>query len=381
MKPRLSIVGVMIVASIGAVTGRAILGADVPPQPSAREVLERAREAMTPPVQYRIRVDDVESIVSQKVIGEQGVAVRTDSITPGSEQYSLVLGGDMYRWTAGSDRGFRLTGLLGGMLTPALAATQGAAPANAKAPDAAATVTFGEPTTIDGEECLVVEEVLPVGIIDGLLANLPVGGPIPRGTRSVIGKRSGRFVETTQLWRNDKGPPMVVRYADITPNADLANDLFLPPDGVTFKTVGSLEEYARLENEATLESVKSFKVRNFVKPIEAPPFDEEKGVYVLPPPPGFTAEEYDAAVMRIVLEERQRGRDRLPGEPTALERLRELRLSRAQETGLAEPPMQATPPPAVVEPWYRSPFFIAFESCVVVYLAWRAYLRFRTVDQ
>lgn len=342
MKPRLLIVGMLIVGSIGAATGRSILGADAPPQPSAREVLERAREAMTPPVQYRMSIQGSESIVSQKVIGEQGVAVRTETIAPGSAQYSLVLGGDMYRWTAGSDRGFRLTGLLGGMLTPALAATHGATHATSQAPDAAATVTFVEPTTIDGEECLVVEEVFPVGIIDTLLANLPVGGPIPRGTRSVIGKRSGRFVETTQLWRSDKEPPMVMRYGDIMPNADLANDLFLPPDGVTFKTVGSLEEYAELEKERVLESVKDLRPWEAEPPVEyplrrePPVFDGATGTYKLSPPPGFTAEEYEEALSRLVLEDRQRQGNRLPGEPTLEERHRALNRSRLTPSQLAD---------------------------------------------
>ena len=246
----------------------------------------------------------------------------------------------MYRWTAGSNRGFRLTGLLGGMLTPALAATKGAAPANA--PEAAATVNFGEPTTIDGEACWVIEEVLPTGIIDAILSNLPVGGPVPRGTRSAIGKSSGRLVQTTQLWRGDKGPSLVTRYSDITPNADLANDLFLPPDGVTFKTVNSLEEYARLEKERVLESVKDLRPWEAEPPVkyplhrEPPVFDEATGTYKLSPPPGFTAEEYEEALSRLVLEDSQREGNRLPGEPTVEERHRALNRSRLTPSQLAE---------------------------------------------
>jgi hypothetical protein len=46
------------------------------------------------------------------------------------------------------------------------------------------------------------------------------------------------------------------------------------------------------------------------------------------PPPGFTAEEYDAAVSRFVLEDMQREGNRDPGEPTVEERLKALRRSR-----------------------------------------------------
>jgi hypothetical protein len=80
--------------------------------PKAREVLERAREAMTPPVQFRMRVDGVESTVSQKEIGEQGLAVRTETVAPGFEQTVLVFDGDMYKWTASNKKGYRLTGFL-----------------------------------------------------------------------------------------------------------------------------------------------------------------------------------------------------------------------------------------------------------------------------
>jgi len=309
--------------------------------PTAREVLERAREAMTPPVQFRIRVDGVESTVSQKEIGEQGLAVRTETVAPGFEQTVLVFDGDMYKWTASNKKGYRLTGFLGAMLAKAQSAAKGAAPADGKA-SVGATVSFKDPTTIDEEECWVVEEILPSGIIDTMLKTLGFSGPIPRGTRSAIGKQSGRLVETTQLWRNDDGPETVTRYSDITPNAELSNDLFLPPDGVDFKTVGSLQEYARMEKERVLESVKDFRPWEaelpvkYPLPLEPPVFDEATGTVKLSPPPGFTAEEYEEALSRLVLEDRQREGNRLPGEPTLEERHRALNRSRLTPSQLAD---------------------------------------------
>jgi hypothetical protein len=334
-------VAAMIVAALSLSIFTRAEAADSTEPPTASEVLERAREAMTPPVQFRIRVDGVESTVSQKEIGEQGLAVRTETVAPGFEQTVLVFDGDMYKWTTSNKKGYRLTGFLGRMLAQAQSAAKGAAPADGK-PSPGATVSFKDPTTIDGEECWVVEEILPSGIIDSMLATLGVAGLIPRGTRSAVGKQSGRLVETTQLWRNDDGPENVTRYSDITPNAELSNDLFLPPDDVMFKTVSSIEEYAKLEKERVLESVKDFRPWEEELPVkhplkrDPPVFDEATGTFKLSPPPGFTATEYEAALSRLVLEDAQREGNRLPGEPTLEERHRALNRSRLTPSQLAD---------------------------------------------
>lgn len=366
-------VAAIIVAALSLSIFTGARGADSTETPTAREVLERAREAMSPPVQYRIRVGGVESTVSQKEIGEQGLAVRTETVAPGFEQTVLVFDGDMYKWTNSNKKGYRLTGFLGGMLAQAQSAAKGAAPADGKA-SPGATVSFKDPTTIDEEECWVVEEILPSGIIDSMLATLGVAGPIPRGTRSAIGKQSGRLVETTQLWRNDDGPENVTRYSNITPNVDLSNDLFLPPDGVTFKTVNSIEEYSKLETEATLESLKDFHPWDDVKPLEPPPFDAEKGVYVIPPPPGFTAEEYDAAVRRFVLEDMQREGNRDPGEPTVEERLKALRRSRkpASKPVLSSAVATTDRSRTVISP------LILINVGTITFIAWALYRRWNT---
>ncbi|MSR27678.1 MAG: hypothetical protein EXS06_11795 [Planctomycetaceae bacterium] len=253
----------------------------------------------------------------------------------------LVLDGDMYKWTSSNNKGFRVTGFLGGMLAQAQSAAKGVAPADGKA-SPGATVSFKDPTTIDGEECWVVEEILPSGIIDSMLATLGVAGPIPRGTRSAVGKQSGRLVETTQLWRNDDGPENVTRYSDITPNTELSNELFLPPDDVAFTTVNSIEEYARLRTEATLESLNEFRPWEKELPIkhplrrDPPVFDEATGAFKFSPPPGFSSEEWNAEFGRLVLEDMQREGNRVPGEPSLRERVMALAKSRLSPSQLAD---------------------------------------------
>jgi hypothetical protein len=67
-----------------------------------------------------------------------------------------------------------------------------------------------------------------------------------------------------------------------------------------------------------------------------PVFDEATGTHKFPPPPGFTAEEYDAELTRVVREDMQREGSRLPGEPTLNERIKALDCSRLSPAQLAD---------------------------------------------
>ena len=67
-----------------------------------------------------------------------------------------------------------------------------------------------------------------------------------------------------------------------------------------------------------------------------PVFDEATGALRFPPPPGFTAEDWDAELTRVVREDMQREGSRLPGEPTLNERIKALGCSRLTPAQLAD---------------------------------------------
>jgi hypothetical protein len=69
---------------------------------------------------------------------------------------------------------------------------------------------------------------------------------------------------------------------------------------------------------------------------DPPVFDEATGAFKIPPPPGFTAEEWDAEFTRVVREDMQREGSRLPGEPTLNEQIKALRRSRLTPSQLAD---------------------------------------------
>ncbi|MSR27676.1 MAG: hypothetical protein EXS06_11785 [Planctomycetaceae bacterium] len=70
--------------------------------------------------------------------------------------------------------------------------------------------------------------------------------------------------------------------------------------------------------------------------VGSPVFDEATGALKIPPPPGFTAEEWDAELTRVVREDMQREGSRLPGEPTLNEQIKALRRSRLSPAQLAD---------------------------------------------
>ena len=274
---------------------------------TASEILDRAREIMKPPVQYRIETNGIESVVSQKELGEQGIAVRTETVAPGLEQITLMIDGDMLKWSAATKKGYRLTGFLGDMIkkSQVLASGVGTSSLDPKNIPPGITASLQKPTTIEGEECHVIDEIIPSGFIDTVLSSLPAGDPIPKGTRSAISKKSGRLLETTQLWQKDEGPAIVTRYSDITPDAELSNELFLPPDGVDFKTVGSLEDYHAHEIELFKERftppTPTVSMPKWLsEPIER---DANGSPFLIPPEgSGLTKEQYTAEAERIALE-------------------------------------------------------------------------------
>ena len=128
-------------------------------------------------------------------------------------------------------------------------------------------------------------------------------------------------METTQLWRKDDGPVVVTRYRDITPNAELSNELFLPPDDVDLKTVGSLEEYHALEIELFKERFTPPKPTVSMPTWLSEPLqrDANGSPFLIPPEgSGLTKEQYTAEADRIAIEHWNDNPDK-PGDREVIE--------------------------------------------------------------
>ncbi len=74
------------------IAGVSISCAEQPAKLSDEDVIEKSAAAMRPPIQYRMRVANLETTVSQQILANGVLATRTEAVTPG-QTIVLCLGG------------------------------------------------------------------------------------------------------------------------------------------------------------------------------------------------------------------------------------------------------------------------------------------------
>jgi len=98
-----------------------------------------------------------------------------------------------------------------------------------------------------------------------------------------------------------------MEYLDIKQGIDLPNDLFLPPEGMTFQKPKTVDEYIEIitsTSRAKPKPIVKIEPRKF-----SPPFwDPEAKTWKASAPPGWDQKEWEAYV------------DSMPSDPSALEK-------------------------------------------------------------
>ena len=360
---------------------------------TADEILERNRKAMAPPIQYRITTGRVENVVSIKQIAGVGLAVRMDSVTPRFERGSLALGSEYWTWDSGTKTGSKLTDA---MAAAQAGAMRLAAAVRDAAPEPAVRCVVREPVSREGRRCLVVDEVVPDAFVEAAMKGAPPGARIPRGTRYVVDSQSFVTVETAPLEGSPDTAGEATVVSDVRVNAELSDELFLPPDGYAFTTPGSLREaydeadrhYLEKAEAAMAARAKEIdaQIRRDMQddPIRRDPVtgeilrDPKTGHAILRAPPGFSEEEYNREVTRIVMEHRLHSGNDDPVDPVLIEKIMKLDASRSKgpANALPLPPAPViVPPEPVVEPVRRS-WVLLVNVAVVLLLAGWSYWRF-----
>ena len=331
---------------------------------TADEILEGNRKAMAPPIQYRITTGPVENVVSIKQMGGLGLAVRVDTVTPLFERSSLSVGSDYWTWYPGSKTGSKLSDAMAAAQATAMRLS---AAMRESMPDVSTRSIVRDSVTRDGKRCLVVDELIPEEWLQAVMKDAPPGARIPGGNRLVVDAESFLTIEKIPLVDSagTPGEPSVV--TDVRLNADLPDELFLPPDGYQFTVAGSLSEAeneaesrffakAKAEREARRKAFDEQMQRAIEDdPIRRDPVtgeilrDPKTGYAVLKAPPGFDEEEYNREVKRIVIEHRLRTGNHDPVDPALIKKILELDASRATKAGVA-PPTQEAPSPAPLAP-------------------------------
>lgn len=351
---------------------------------TADEIMDRNRKAMAPPIQYRITTGAVENVVSIKEIAGVGSAVRMDTVTPRFDRGSLALGSDYWTWDSETKTGNKLTDA---MAAAQAGAMRTAAAVREASPDAAVRSIVRDPVTREGRRCLVVDEVMPEAFVEAAMKEAPPGARIPWGTRYVVDAESFVTVETAPLEGSPDTPGDAFVVSDVRVNADLPDELFLPPDGYAFKTPGSLTDPYDEADRRYLEKTEAARaarrkaideqVRKDIQddPIRRDPAtgeilrDPKTGHAILRAPPGFSEEEYNREVTRIVMEHRLQSGNEDPGDPRLVEKILRLKASRTTGSQVAPPTPPSSPvvaPPPSVKPVRRMPLVLVNVAIVLV---------------
>ena len=177
---------------------------------------------------------------------------------------------------------------------------------------AGATMRLLKPESIDGAEHYVIETTVPQGLIDAVTKMLSITTPFSGKMRSWIN------AETFQLRRmtNATGE---MDYLDIKQGIDLPNELFLPPEGMTFQKPTTQKQYIDIIIKAMPRPKPRPRVE--IEPRKLAPlfWDPEAKTWKASAPPDWDQKEWDAFV------------ESMPSQPSELEK-------RAKKT--TEPPKQ-----------------------------------------
>lgn len=270
---------------------------------TADEILAKSYEAMAPPIQYRVKAGEVSSVVSIKDLGgDLGLATRVESLGPQVEQITLTTAKFAYEW-------WPKTGLAIDKTAMEVSTREQAGGLRQTFP-AGATNRLVDSESIDGVKHYVIETTIPDALVQSLAKKLSVSRVPTGNTRSWINS-------ATFTLRKTATPVGQFECLDITRGIDLPIERFVPPEGMAFQKVATLEEYVRTLTAVTLPNVPPPKkvVRRTVAP---PIWDPEKKRWKGSAPTGWTQEEWDRKVESMPSQPVETGRS--PAEPLTKKR-------------------------------------------------------------
>ena len=253
----------------------AVSRVDAAPDLTADEILAKSSEAMSPPIQYRMKAGDISSIVSIKDLGgDVGVATRVESMGPRFEQVSLTTARFAYEWRPKAGLAIDKTGMDAALREQVVGLRQ-------TSPAGATNRLLGS-ETIDAMEHYVIETAIPDTLLQSLAKRFSIPQVLSGTTRTWINAETFAVRKTATAVGE-------IEYLDIIRNIDFPIERFLPPEGMTFKKVATLDEYVQAKMLPPPPKVLERKV--------APPiWDSVRKRWKGSAPPGWTQEQWDKKV-------------------------------------------------------------------------------------
>jgi hypothetical protein len=268
-------------------------------QPTAQEVLEKSQAAMAPPIRYRIRTNGVDMLVSQKMLSDGSLVSRTETSLP-TAKVGLLLGEESYELYPDHGVAINTNFLYEKMMSQAsaLSAALGGA--------ATQSVKMKGIVLRQGADCFAIETTFPPKVTALLAKTLSdeARKKLPRGNRLYIDKDTYLLVEMETISQTGA---VILKMAikDVTQDADLADDLFLPPNGIDMETPKSMAEYVALVG--SMLTAQRPRIRPPAPSVQPPRLnrrarsgpmgrvtvDPKTGRAIAPLPPGMTRAEFD----------------------------------------------------------------------------------------
>jgi hypothetical protein len=209
------------------------------------EILERSKDAMRPPIRYRVVRNGVSTVVYQKLFSDGALATRMESSSP-VRRIVLVLKDKSYEFYP--DHGLSIeTSLLQSSVSSEVSALSGDLTRKASKNSQVRRIV-----TNDSQRYFEITTSVPPALASAVAKALARALPekanetarvaVPRETRTLIDERTFRLVEMRTV---SQGGATISRseYREIDHPSDLRDDLFLPPDGLELLRPDNTQEY------------------------------------------------------------------------------------------------------------------------------------------
>jgi hypothetical protein len=270
---------------------------------TADEILQRSKEAMAPPIRYRMINNGMSTILSQKTLPDGVTATRIESSSP--SRIALLRGRESYEFHPEQGVGIDMS------LMQQSALTRAANIAEALGEKASA-VNRVSTALIGGRECYEITKSFSPDALAAMSKSLPdsakkqIWAKLPREEQTLIDKQT--FVRIATRTVSQSGSTISEsEYRDIEHSVDLPDDLFLPPDGIELLKPRSLEEYVGMITQMLQPRRELVPMRPAItlrKPMLPPPrsrrpqIDPRTGRIISPLRPGENRNEADRLLPR-----------------------------------------------------------------------------------
>jgi hypothetical protein len=254
---------------------------------TAQEIIDKSTAAMAAPIRFRLITNGVESVVYQKKMSNNVLAMRMETPKP-INVVRIVVGAESYEVYADKgiviDTSFMQQSVL-----------QQVAGISQSLGDAAVMGTFVLKGIVEfnGKRCFELVKTVPSDVVAMLLKQVPENakGMIPVESRQYIDSESYVLVGLEGYSSSGERVTQSL-YADITKPSALQNDLFLPPNGSKVLKPTSMPAYVASVLDVTQPKLSESQPLGPIK------IDPKTGLAIAPVPPGMTEEDFKRRVSK-----------------------------------------------------------------------------------